>query len=67
MLPQTHTSSTHLKQVPEGGLVCLLAPARPAALIKGLISSYKFCLAYSLTSLLLQHYRNDTQTLVPLF
>lgn len=47
--------------------MCLLAPARPAALIKGLISSYKFCLAYSLTSLLLQHYRNDTQTLVPLF
>lgn len=37
---------------------CLLSTTRSAGLVKDLISSYKFCFAYSLTPSLLPHYQN---------
>ena len=43
---------------------CLLSTTRSARLVKDFISSYKFCLAHSLTPSLLQHYRNNVQNFV---
>lgn len=73
-LGKTMLSETQVLQIwdrPEEGLMCLqgclLSTMWSAGLVKDLISSYKFCLAYSLTPSLLQRYWNNVQNFVLLF